>query len=821
MASHLLPWPIRAVIPFGHALRLIALVLPAMLVAVPASAAQPVAAMVELARTQMATDPERADATAAAAVAKARAAGADDALAAAIGLQAEAALRMRQADRALPLIEQALSISKGGRVSDRTRGQLLLTRGGVRAAGTDVAASLSDYQAAYRHFLNAKDRRSQAVALVAIGSLYREGADYESALKYYRQALTAYDDDVQLTVFILNNRGNVLVEMDRYQEAVQEFEAALQRVRVLGSSKVEATIHRNLARAYRPLGQLDRADQSINAGLALLQGPGTESARAQLLGVASRVALDRKNVGRAISLARQSLDGVDPDNSSLAYRDTHLSAYLAFEAAGDQREALVHLKALERLDEQATKLAISTKTALMAARFDFQNQELQIARLKAEELRRNVEFERARQRFQLTLFIGIAVAVSVLVALLGFGVITLRRSRNQVRAANVELGRTNTALEKALAAKTEFLATTSHEIRTPLNGILGMTQVMLADPRLEAATRDRITVVHGAGVTMRALVDDILDVAKMETGNLTIEQVPMDLPATLTDVSRLWQDQARAKGLSFDLSIDPALGWMEGDPARLRQIAFNLLSNALKFTVEGRVALAARAAGDRLLLEISDSGIGIPPEKREEIFESFKQADSGTTRQFGGTGLGLAICRNLARAMGGDIAVDSTVGVGSTFTVDLPLIRADAPAAMTGAVPAADDTGILVIERNPIARAMLKTLLAPRFPAVALVGSVDEALEHPPCRAILADEATLSTGGDAAAVIARLVALGEDGPIPLLMLAQPMADADRQALLAAGASQILQKPVAGDVVVTSLQQFAGYTMERGLVPQAA
>lgn len=821
MASHILPWPIRAFIPNGHAVRLIALVLTAMLIAVPASATQPVTAMVELARTQMATDPERADATAAAAVARARAAGADDALAAAIGLQAEAALRMRQAERALPLIEQALSISKGGRVSDRTRGQLLLTRGGVRAAGTDVAASLSDYQAAYRHFLNAKDRRSQAVALVAIGSLYREGADYESALKYYRQALNAYDDDVQLTVFILNNRGNVFVEMDRYREAVQELEAALQRVRVLGSSKVEATIHRNLARAYRALGQLDRAEQSISAGLALLQGPGTESARAQLLSVASRVALDRKDLGRAIALARQSLEGVDPANSSLAYRDTHLNAYLAFEAAGDQREALVHLKALERLDEQATKLAISTKTALMAARFDFQNQELQIARLKAEELRRNVEFERARQRFQLTLFIGIAVAVSVLVALLGFGVITLRRSRNQVRAANVELGRTNTALEKALAAKTEFLATTSHEIRTPLNGILGMTQVMLADPRLEPATRDRITVVHGAGVTMRALVDDILDVAKMETGNLTIERVPMDLPATLTDVSRLWQDQARAKGLSFDLSIDPALGWMEGDPARLRQIAFNLLSNALKFTVEGRVALAARVAGDRLVLEVSDSGIGIPPEKREEIFESFKQADSGTTRQFGGTGLGLAICRNLARAMGGDISVDSTVGVGSTFTVDLPLICAEAPAAMTGAIAAADDAGILVIERNPIARAMLKTLLAPRFAAVALVGSVDEALALPPCRAILADEATLSAGGDTAAVIARLVALGEDGPIPLLMLAQPMADADRLALLAAGASQILQKPVAGDVVVTSLQQIAGYTMERGLVPRAA
>ncbi|MGC6401733.1 ATP-binding protein [Sphingomonas sp. FW199] len=787
----------------------------------PATTAQ----LVERARSVMASDPEQARTIAVQAAGKARAARSAEWLVAALGLQAEAALRMRHIDQASKLIEEAVQLTRTNRVSDKTAGDLKLTSGGVRTALGDVAGALADYQGAHRAFVTANEARSQAIALVAIGSLYREAADYEAALKYYRQALEAYDEEAQLSVFVLNNRGNVLREMGRSKEAVEQLLIARQRAQTLDNPTVLARVLGNLARAQRVAGQLEEAQRSVDAGLALLPGDNAAIARRELLNVAARVALDQGRVQRAIALSEQSLAGIDPETSALSFRDAHLSAYLAYSAAGDSTAALVHLKALNRLDEQATKLAISTKTALMGAQFDFQNQELQIARLKAEELRRNVEFERARRQFQLTLFIGIAIAVAVLIGLLSFGVVTLRRSRNQVRATNVELGRTNSALEKALAAKTEFLATTSHEIRTPLNGILGMTQVMLADQRLDSQVRDRINVVHGAGVTMRALVDDILDVAKMETGNLTIEQAPMDLPATLTDVSRLWQEQARAKGLGFDLTIDPALGWIESDPARLRQMVFNLLSNAIKFTETGSVALAARATGDRLVLTVRDTGIGIAQDKLGEVFESFKQADSGTTRKFGGTGLGLSICRNLARALGGDVVVDSVVGEGSVFTVDLPLVAIAAPKAAEPAVQVDGGTGgIMIVERNPVARSMLKTLMAPRFGAPGFATTVDEAvatLGAQAFRAVLADETTLTADGTAIEIaLERILAAG--GGTPVLLLAQPMAADRRAALCGMGQVVVMERPVAGAAVVTSLQRLGGYENNAPpLVSQAA
>lgn len=194
-----------------------------------------------------------------------------------------------------------------------------------------------------------------------------------------------------------------------------------------------------------------------------------------------------------------------------------------------------------------------------------------------------------------------------------------------------------------------------------------MTQVMLADAALASEQRERVEVMHGAGMTMRALVDDLLDVAKIEHGQLTLENAPFDLARTIRDASRLFDGQADAKGIGFTIDLDDCPAMVMGDAARIRQIVFNLLSNALKFTSVGRVSLVARRQSQGVSITVADSGIGIPGHKLEEIFEAFRQADASTTRQFGGTGLGLAICRRLARAMGGDVTVSSEQG-GARFS---------------------------------------------------------------------------------------------------------------------------------------------------------
>lgn len=725
-------------------------------------------------------------------------------------LAAEAYWRTNDVDAAVPLVADGLRLIEPIIEPIKLRGDLLHSRGILHMQKDRAALALADFQRAYRVFQRIGDPRSQSIVLQTIGTLYSAANDNDRAERYYRQASEVYDGDPALSLSLHNRRGNVLLVLERYGEAEIEYRLALKAARTMGKPLLEARVLGNLARNQVEGGRFDAADRTLARGFALTRDNDALAFREQFLATAARLAQGRGQLQRARQLISQAFEGVDTRTTSWTFHEAHLYAYQIFARTGDARRALEHLEALRRLEDEAAQVAISTNSALMAARFDYANQELRIANLKAEELRRNVAYEQARARWQRIIFYGLGGATLVVIALLSFGVITLRRSRNRVRAANEQLEQSNAALQKALAAKTEFLATTSHEIRTPLNGILGMTQVMLADTKLGDDMRDRIGVVHGAGMTMRALVDDILDLAKMETGNMTVDPAPMDLAATLRDVSRMWEEQARAKGVGFGIDTADAPGWIVSDAGRLRQMVFNLLSNALKFTAEGEVTLRAAAietkAGRRLHVSVADTGIGIPAEKCEEIFESFKQADAGTTRRYGGTGLGLTICRNLARALGGDIAVRSRPGEGSVFTVDLPLVEAEAPASTA---PEPGGAGaVLVVERNPIARSMLRTVLRARVATVRFAGTGAEAegaLRERGVAIVVADEATLrAENADAVAALAELVRTAGEMHAATLAL-WSLCDAEvAEALAATGVGDVLTKPVKPESLIEAI-----------------
>jgi signal transduction histidine kinase/Tfp pilus assembly protein PilF len=724
------------------------------------------------------------------------------ALATARWLGAEAHLRSDGADRAAPMLDEALRLIGNINGPTKLRGDLLMAQGVLLMQRNAPVEALANYQKAFRAFGAVKEPRSQAIALQNIGALYSTATDNNRAEQYYRQAAELYDADPVLSLSLRNRRGNILATLGRLAEAEKEYEAALAIARQLDMPVLEARVLVNLARNQVDLQQFDAADRTLARGFKLARDADADLLRRHLLATAARLAADRGDKARAVRLIGECFAGVDLATTTGDFRISHGFAYEILRDSGATRAALAHLEAMKRLDDETTKVATSTGAALMAARFNFAEQQTRIQMLKAEEARRTAAFQR-------TLFLSIGGATLVIIALLSFGLITIRRSRNQVRATNVVLGETNVALEKALKAKTEFLATTSHEIRTPLNGILGMTQVMLADSKLDAGTRDRIGIVHGAGMTMRSLVDDILDVAKMETGNLTVDAAPMDLPATLREVTRLWDEQARGKGLGFRLELSHAPAWIVSDSGRLRQIVFNLLSNAIKFTERGSVTLRAVAEGEgearRLRLVVTDSGIGIPVEKFEEIFESFRQVDAGTTRQFGGTGLGLTICRNLARAMGGDIAVESAEGQGATFTVDLPLVTAEAPAAASaGGVRAGAE--MLILDRNPIARSMLRTLLEPKLASLRFGASAGEALAMMDEKAVthlLVDEATLKAGeGEPLETLGELVAAVSPGACSVLWM-KPDTETHAQ-LLAKGVVQVIEKPVSGAALIAAV-----------------
>jgi signal transduction histidine kinase len=335
-----------------------------------------------------------------------------------------------------------------------------------------------------------------------------------------------------------------------------------------------------------------------------------------------------------------------------------------------------------------------------------------------------------------TVLMVLLIATLLALALLTIALLALRRSRNRIAAANAELHQTNVSLERTLKARTDFLATTSHEIRTPLSGILGMTQVLLADRRLDGDLRERIDAVHGAGETMKALVDDILDIAKIESGNLAVERAPVALRPLLVESAQLWRAQADRKGVRIDIDVADCPERIEGDGVRLRQILCNLLSNALKFTASGAVGLKGGVeSGDGsewLVLRVTDTGIGIAPEQQEMVFEKYRQADGSISRRFGGTGLGLAICRSLVEAMGGTIALESRVGDGSTFTVRLPLLAvatAASPAQLEGDPQAQTlaDSRLLIVEQNALTRRILCNMLHGHVGGIEAVATVQEA----------------------------------------------------------------------------------------------
>jgi signal transduction histidine kinase/CheY-like chemotaxis protein len=297
------------------------------------------------------------------------------------------------------------------------------------------------------------------------------------------------------------------------------------------------------------------------------------------------------------------------------------------------------------------------------------------------------------------------------------------REITERKLAEAEMAEAQAAAEAANVAKTAFLATMSHEIRTPLNGVLGMAQAMANDV-LSDIQRDRLGVIRQSGEALLAILNDILDLSKIEAGRLDIEEIDFDLAEIARGAHATFTALANKKGLCFALDINQARGVYRGDPTRIRQVLYNLISNALKFTESGEIRVSARYDRKHLVMSVTDTGIGMPPDVIDSLFTKFTQADASTTRRFGGTGLGLAICRQLAELMGGGITVKSKVGFGTTFTFRAPLQRIASAkpffAAQTPliAAPAAGEARpqgleirVLAAEDNTVNQLVLKTLL--------------------------------------------------------------------------------------------------------------
>ncbi|HTI66603.1 MAG TPA: ATP-binding protein [Caulobacteraceae bacterium] len=315
----------------------------------------------------------------------------------------------------------------------------------------------------------------------------------------------------------------------------------------------------------------------------------------------------------------------------------------------------------------------------------------------------------------------------------------LNHNDQALRRTMSELVDARDSAQSANRLKSQFLANMSHEIRTPLNGLLAMTQVMALEPMGETQ-RGRLDIIRQSGEALLGILNDILDVSKIEAGKLELEVGPFDVETAFRTAHDAFAPVADRKGVALALDVGAtAAGRRLGDAARLGQIVNNLVSNALKFTHAGEVRIAVDGlgedGGDGIRVRVSDTGIGISPEAAPLLFQRFTQADSSTTRRFGGAGLGLAICQELAQLMGGRIGLESREGQGSTFEVELPLPRIAAPvAAAVSAEPPrfeAEDRlmRVLAAEDNATNQLVLTTVMDVFGVDLTLVGDGRQAVD--------------------------------------------------------------------------------------------
>ncbi|MGZ6020612.1 MAG: ATP-binding protein [Phenylobacterium sp.] len=359
--------------------------------------------------------------------------------------------------------------------------------------------------------------------------------------------------------------------------------------------------------------------------------------------------------------------------------------------------------------------------------------------------------------------------------------------------------------DAANAAKSEFLATMSHEIRTPLNGVLGMVQAMRREP-LSAAQLERLSVIGQSGEMLLTILNDILDLSKIEAGKLDLEESDFDLQSLALGLRQTFGPLAEGKGLAFSFEVDAeAAGTWRGDPLRVRQILHNLIANAVKFTGSGSVGIGVSLTDGGLRFSVSDSGIGMSPDQIERLFDKFVQADSSTTRRYGGTGLGLSICRQLCRAMGGEIGVESQMGQGSRFILDLPLQRAREGAQPAPAVVPPQETAaeaplrILAAEDNPMNQLVLRTLLGQVGVAPQIVTNGAEAVEaweRGDWDVILMDSQMPGMDGiSATRRIRRREAETGRAATPIIALTANVMPHQVQDYLAAGMNGVVAKPI--------------------------
>lgn len=654
-------------------------------------------------------------------------------------------------------------------------------------------------------------------SLVDIATLESLGGEHDRARETFMLALPRAEalglDSLIGRIFVNIAYGHI--EQGEPDKALEAVGRARQIALELDNPMLIAHSFHNTGEALVDLGRLDEAEPYLLTSLDYSRDGNLRSVTGDNYFHLGRIALARGELDLAAEHAGRAHEIATDIRENARLRDITRLQFEIARGRGDTAGALARLEAHLAFKDAVFNRESDRRRALLSAQFDLSAKADRIALLEREGEIRNLHIAQGESRRSLYQ-IGIALTLAVIAFLL-YGLQARIASSRALADKARELSAARDQLAEAGRAKSNLLATTSHEVRTPLNGMLGMAQLLL-ETDLDARQRDYAGAILAAGGGLLTVLNDILDFSRLEAGQVDIRPADFPIRPLISVQKPLWDAQAREKSLDFTLDIaDDVPECLHTDPDRLRQVLFNLVGNAIKFTNSGdvrlRLSVETGEAGSRhLLIEVVDSGIGIPDDVQEQIFRPYHRGRLPGDGSYGGTGLGLHICREFVGRMGGEIGVESRPGEGSRFHVRLPLAEAQTEAQPEAAVPAsarpAAALRILVAEDNAINQKLISAVLESWGHDYRIVENGKLAVEEVRTATydlVLMDARMPEMGGiDATRAIRALG--GAKARIPVIALTANALEGDAEAFARAGIDSHVSKPIDIAVLAAEIER---------------